>query len=148
MNILVIDDDMTRLNWFLDTLEPAGYDVRIADDVELALDQLSATVFDLAFFDHDLGEASTSMLKNRRYENLPGGDPNGSRLLGYAMQFYKRFHLPRHIWVHSANPVGAKNIAAKCNSAEIPYVISDYGEIIKDPEGFLAAVENFLNDDA
>jgi len=130
MHTLVIDDDPRRLRWLQDTLEKAGHAVRLASHPQAALDQFKETRFDLVFFDHDLGvvEGSRSV------------EMNGSRLLGEVLRS-SRYKRPRAIWVHSANPVGAENIASKCRSAEIRYCTGSYVNIIADPKGFLAAVE-------
>jgi CheY-like chemotaxis protein len=137
MQILVIEDDETRQRWLQDTLESGGHDVRLADTADAALDQFRETLFDLAFFDHDLGLADTWMLPRPTRKQL--GEPNGSRLLGVVLR-ERRYLIPKAIWVHSANPVGAENIASKCRSAEIPYHVEDYGTLIRDPEAFLKSV--------
>jgi len=139
MHILVIDDDPVRLRWFQDTLERAGHEVRLADHSEAALDQFKEARFDLAFFDHDLGLPTASRLD--RYP--AAAEVNGSRLLGVVLQFPKKYKTPRAIWIHSANPVGAENIASKCRSAEIRYCTGSYINLTKNPEGFLNTVATF-----
>jgi CheY-like chemotaxis protein len=133
MHTLVIDDDPLRLRWFQDTLERAGHEVRLADHAEAALDQFREVRFDLAFFDHDLGPPRS--LRNPV-------EMNGSRLLGAVLNA-KRYMTPLAVWVHSANPIGAENIASKCRSAGIRYCIGSYINLTKDPEGFLTAVATF-----
>jgi len=140
MQILVIEDDETRQRWLQDTLEKDGHDVRLADTADIALDQFRETQFDLAFFDHDLGQPPPRYGNRNLPTNLRFGDPNGSRILGEVLR-NKKFHIPKFVWVHSANPVGAENIVSKCRSAEIPCHAQDYGSLIRSPEVFLEAVK-------
>ena len=141
MQILVIEDDESRQRWLQDTLESGGHDVRLADTADAALDQFRETRFDLVFFDHDLGPSPQRHGYSRALpSHLRHGDPNGSRILGEVLRT-RKYRVPKVIWVHSANPVGAENIVSKCRSAGIPHHVEDYGSLIRDPEAFLEAIK-------
>jgi CheY-like chemotaxis protein len=140
MQILIIEDEEIRQRWMCDVLEKDGHDVRLADTANIALDQLHETAFDLVFFDHDLGEPDAFMLPMQTRRQM--GEPNGSRLLGMVLNSPRKYHRPKAVWVHSANPVGAENIASKCKSAQIPHRVEDYGTLSQSAELFLQNVTN------
>jgi CheY-like chemotaxis protein len=125
-SILLVEDDPQRAVWFTDALAPLGYDVRLATDAELALDQFRETVFDLVFCDHDLGYGM-----------------NGSQLL-YRVFSMVGYKTPLRVWVHSENPVGALNIAAKVASMDLPCFVAPFGRCLRDKSRFLADVQDFL----
>jgi CheY-like chemotaxis protein len=124
-NILVIDDDGGRLDWFQKVLEAMGHDLRLAVSANSALDQFRETAFDVAFFDHDLGLGM-----------------NGSQLAYRIFSSTKRFKVPRAVWIHTSNPVGAKNIAAKCQSAGVPHCVGAFHSL--EAKSFQAAVRTML----
>jgi CheY-like chemotaxis protein len=127
MQILVIDDTQSRLDWFQDVLEALGYDVRLASDADLALDQFRETVFDLAFFDHDMG---------------PG--MNGSQLAYHLLNNPEKFKIPKAVWIHTSNPVGVENIAAKFRSVGIPIRRRSFEACLQDKADFKDSVEALL----
>jgi CheY-like chemotaxis protein len=124
--ILVIDDRTKRLDWFQDILEGLGHAVRLAPNGEIAFDQLHETAFDLAFFDHDLGE-----------------EPNGSQIATRILHSAK-YHVPKAIWVHTSNTPGADNIASKFYSAGIHVYIESFEELSKHPDTFKAVLAAML----
>ena len=54
MNIFVFEDNFFRRMWFIDKY--VGDNVVCTDDMEVARENLSSTLFDLIFLDHDLGD--------------------------------------------------------------------------------------------
>lgn len=128
MNILVIDDEPVRARWFQDALEPAGHHVRVAPAPEDALAQMHEVEFDLVFFDHDLG---------RR-------DMNGSQLAFRIFSHPKKYKKPRAVWIHTSNPVGAQNIAAKCRSAEVKFGVGKFESFMEDPASLLTAITKLV----
>lgn len=128
MNILVIDDEPARARWFDDHLEPLGHTVRVAHTPEDALDQLHEGEFDLVFFDHDLGSR----------------DWNGSKIAYHVFMHPKKYNQPRAVWIHTSNPVGAENIAAKCRSAEVKFTIGKFESFMHDPKALFAAITRLV----
>lgn len=122
MKILVIDDDVTpRLTWFQEVLGSAGHEVWLAPCSSAALLFLRHLEFDLAFFDHDLGDDTVT------------GSDIASRIL-YSPEQYA---CPKVVWVHSANKNGADNIVSKFRSADVPVYQLDFGSITKNPDSLL-----------
>jgi hypothetical protein len=110
MEILVIDDQVTpRQSWFRRRLVGLG-SIASALTSAAAYDLLRARKFDVAFFDHDLGE-----------------EDSGSTIATRILMEPHIYHCPRAVWVHSVNPVGAENIASKFRSQNVPTVVSDFG---------------------
>lgn len=128
MDILVIDDEVSRTRWFQDTLEPAGHQLRLAHTPEDALDQLHELKFDLVFFDHDLGSKEW----------------NGSKLAYHVFMHPKRYMRPDAIWIHTSNPNGAENIAAKCRSAGVRFGIGAFESFMKQPNSLLKAIAELM----
>lgn len=125
-NILVVDDDSSRVDWFVHNLEKQ-YDVRVAIDAAAALDQLRETKFDLAFIDHDMG---------------PG--MNGSELAAYMIKNAKRFKLPYRVWLHSSNRSGASNMESKFVSAKVRCFVRAYDDLAKSDHYFMQTVQMIL----
>ena len=125
MRVLIIDVTADRIRWLQNSLEAMGHDVRTASDPKSALDQFRETCFDVAFFDHDLGV-----------------EPNGSRLATMVLES-RKCKKPKAVWIHTSNTVGAQNIASKFHSANIPYVIQPYNDVIRSPD-FRANVTKLL----
>jgi len=124
MNILIIDDEEYRQKWLTDVLEKAGFVTRSALNAAQALDQMQATKFDLAFFDHDLGN----------------GD-NGSQLATIVLT-HKKYKCPTAVWVHSQNWPGARNIASKFKSVRV--CVQSIDVCMSSPESFISAVKALL----
>lgn len=119
LDILVIDDDVVgfehveaRQTWFAKRLVALGHKVTAAHSSSEAYPLLRERRFDLAFFDHDLGEAAT-----------------GSTIAGQILYQPEEFKCPRAVWVHSHNPVGAANIESKFRSAGVPTRVLDYSTL-------------------
>lgn len=110
LDILVIDDEEVRHEWFRVALKRLGHTMTSAYRSVEALRLLRTHRYDLAFFDHDLvGEQAT-----------------GSTIAGAVLHNPESYQCPRAVWVHSANPVGALNIASKFRSASIPILVLDF----------------------
>jgi len=129
VNILIVEDDPVRADWFSDIFEPMGFDVRLAVDAAQALDQLRETTFDILFLDHDLGMGL-----------------NGSQLLFKVLCGPKTFRRPKHVWIHSENPVGVKNIAAKAQSAGLSCQADSFGACRINEQAFVLAVRTILHE--
>jgi len=117
LDILVIDDDVVapehiepRQTWFARRLSALGHKVTAAHSSSDAYGCLRERKFDLAFFDHDLGE-----------------DASGSTIAGRVLYQPDDYQCPRAVWVHSLNSIGAANIASKFQSAGVPTRVLDYG---------------------
>jgi CheY-like chemotaxis protein len=119
LDILVIDDDIEgfdaedpRQTWFAKSLARLGHTVTAAHSSSDAYRFLRERQFDLAFFDHDLGEPTT-----------------GSTIAGQILYQPEEYQCPRAVWVHSHNPVGAANIESKFKSAGVPTRVLDYSTL-------------------
>lgn len=128
-SLLVVDDDTMRADWFAKALSPLGHDVRLAFDAQLALDQLRETAFDIVFLDHDLGLGL-----------------NGSQLLYKVLCGPKSYNRPKHVWIHSENPIGVKNIASKAQSAGLSCQADSFGMCKDNEAAFILAVRVILNE--
>jgi 5'-nucleotidase len=114
-DILVIDDELDpRQAFFQERLQALGHRVTSALSSGPALDLLKTQRYDLAFFDHDLGESAT-----------------GSTIAGQILYHHEEYHCPRAVWVHSANPVGAENIASKFRSVGVPTRRMEFGLMLE-----------------
>jgi CheY-like chemotaxis protein len=128
--ILVIDDTLDRLSWFQQALKLAGnHEVSCAATSAEALSRFRETTFDLAFFDHDLGMLS---------------DLDGSQLAFHILNNPEEFKIPKHVWIHSQNPVGVRNIAAKFRSADVPTFVMSFHDCLLDKEDFKDSLRNIL----
>lgn len=120
LDILVIDDDVVGVDdlepprqlWFAERLAALGHTVTAAHSSAEACRLLRERSFDLAFFDHDLGE-----------------DATGSTIAGQILRQPEDYRCPSAVWVHSHNPIGAENIASKFRSAGVPTRVLDYGAL-------------------
>lgn len=54
MNILVLEDNISRVNYFIEKF--SGHNLVITENADEAIIYLEEYVFDLIFLDHDLGE--------------------------------------------------------------------------------------------
>lgn len=127
MNILIIDDEEYRQRWLTDVLEKAGFSTRSALNADQALEQMQATKFDLAFFDHDLG--MTSM--------------DGSRLATQVLT-HSKYKCPAAVWVHSQNWSGARNIASKFKSTDVRVCVQEISTCMASPESFIENVRALI----
>jgi len=134
LNILVIDDDVEafddiepRQTWFARRLSALGHNVTAAASSSEAYRLLHEHKFDLAFFDHDLGEAIT-----------------GSTIAGQILYEPEEYQCPRAILVHSHNPIGAANIESKFRSAGVPTRVLDYSTLKAAPFPLLGDIINEL----
>lgn len=110
LHILVIDDeDDQRLVWFRKTFGEMGHRVQTAQTAAAAMDLFREFKFDLAFFDHDLGETY-----------------GGSDIAGKVLNDPDTYQYPGAVWVHSMNPDGALNIASKFRSAGVPVIVERF----------------------
>src|SRR3954470_19303046 len=130
LDILVIDDEVlgfddidSRQQWFARRLSAFGYKVTAATSSSEAYRLLRERKFDLAFFDHDLGEEAT-----------------GSTIAGKILYQPDDYQCPRAVWVHSLNPIGAANIASKFNSAGVPTRVLDYSVLRVTPFNVFGAL--------
>lgn len=132
-DILVIDDEEDpRHVWFRTTLGALGHQVSSAYDADQALEQLATRKFDVAFFDHDLGNHSVS----------------GSAIAGHALNDPDTYHRPRSAWAHSMNYDGARNIASKFYSAGIPVTMESFAILqMSDAEHVQDALERLVPHD-
>lgn len=133
-DILVIDDDYDclvepRQQWFATRLATLGHHVTAAHSSAEAYRLLRERRFDVAFFDHDLGEPSTT----------------GSTVAGEILYHPEEYECPRAVWVHSHNPVGAANIESKFRSAGVPTRVVEFRELQAMPiELFSALIQELL----
>lgn len=121
LDVLVIDDEADpRQKWFRENLTGLGWKVASAHSSAEAYELLQARKFHLAFFDHDLGEEVT-----------------GSTIATRILMDPDTYKCPVAIWIHSANPVGAENIASKFRSARVPTRVCPFGELKSASHGTL-----------
>lgn len=114
LKVLVIDDEYDRQDWFLGTLQRTGLKMRITqahNDTE-AMIAFRDNKFDLAFFDHDLGQWSD----------------NGSIIAGKVRILHTEYNCPKAVIVHSMNYQGARNIASKFN--DIPTAVISFDTLM------------------
>jgi 5'-nucleotidase len=91
-----------------------GHQTKSALTAEAAFRLLARHHFDLVFFDHDLGDTL-----------------DGSAIAGQILYNPDDFHTPKAVWVHSSNPEGAKNIASKFRSADVPVMVEEFSTTIR-----------------
>lgn len=105
-SIIFIDDDKKRHKAFKDVVRVHTVDwlVHYVERSQLAIEMFRLTPYHIAFFDHDLGDASTL---------------NGSMLATEVLS-NPELCKPKRVIVHSSNPSGAANIVSKFRSEEIP----------------------------
>jgi CheY-like chemotaxis protein len=126
--ILVIDDTPIRLMWFQATLENPSCKVILASSADAALIWFKETTFDLVFFDHDLGFGM-----------------DGSQLAYHILSHPEEFKAPKAVWIHTCNPEGTTNIAAKFKSAGIRYYAEAYANCIEHKHDFKATAKALLD---
>ena len=105
---LIIDDMPERHKWLTQDYEINGYDIYNAytfDEAVALIEQLSPDTFDLITFDHDL---------NDRDEK--GNERTGATVARYMAENGLKCKEAR---IHSANPVGCKNIESILRSGEV-----------------------------
>ncbi len=96
MRVLVIEDNPFRIKKF--KRELIGFIVDYADNAHEGIILAKERKYDLIFLDHDLG--------NREY--VDSNDPNTGFQVAKAIK--GTLNESAFIVIHSANPVGAKNI--------------------------------------
>lgn len=97
MRILFIDDDYLRYLSFVKN--NPNQDITWVQTDTAAIQTLEHDLFDVIFFDHDLGENMTTM-----------------SIVDWMIQsedLHYKFDVMHHIFIHSANPVGANNLKFK-----------------------------------
>ena len=114
MKVLVLEDNKDRLNWFKETFSKC--ELYIAMTAEKAADAIMKWEFDLIFIDHDLAD-----------ETRTGYD--FAKLLAEEIRVGRITNDPS-IYIHSLNPVGAKNI----KSILVDAIICPFSELIKKSE--------------
>lgn len=96
MKVLILDDNPIRLSLFRSKL--IGHTVFTTMTSEEAIDALKSDDFDIVSLDHDLGgEQMVDSGKGTGYEVAEFLSKNPDRM-------------PKEIYIHSYNPVGAKNM--------------------------------------
>ena len=105
MNILVIDDDVARHEWF--TARYEKHRIAPATTVDEAKGIIEWDDYDVAFFDHDLGDGG-SMIELARWI------------------LEKGFLKHTKIIVHSMNSVGANNIVAELSYGGLDAIAFPY----------------------
>jgi len=129
MKILIIDDERHRHDFFTHVFNELYPDITIdhawnSFDAERAFRK---STYDVAFFDHDLGDDADTQ--------------NGSQIASTILNNPEFFSLPKSVWVHSSNTPGALNIASKFASCGIknramPFR-NEMCEFMKTPGAFL-----------
>jgi len=110
MKILVVEDDVYRLDWFRDKFKNQELSTVMTADEAITL--LSKSLdYEIIFLDHDLG--------GRVFVN------SSEHNTGFTVAMYlKNKDYKNRIIVHSLNPVGAKNIKNILPQAElVPYPV-------------------------
>ena len=104
MRVLILEDDKARQRAFKQSF--IGDIVEIAETASEVIRLLSSNTWDELYLDHDLGE-------EQMQESGPG--------TGYEAAKWLRDNpdrAPRHVFIHSYNPVGARNM-----KEQIPYAV-------------------------
>lgn len=96
MKILILEDDSTRWKEFMQNL--IGHNVTIVAQSKIAIEKLEKEDWDVCYFDHDLGgEVFVESGENTGYETAKWLEEHPDRQ-------------PKHIILHSFNPVGLENM--------------------------------------
>ena len=95
MNILILDDDLTRHELFKKNF--AHHNITSVETVDQAIKLLQTRIYDAVFLDHDLGGHS--------YVESGGAEPTGYDVAKWLSEHPE--HKPKSIYIHSMNPVGA-----------------------------------------
>jgi CheY-like chemotaxis protein len=98
--ILILEDDVKRLEKFAETFHNTGYTIYMTDEVHQCIEILQKHKVDLAYLDHDLG--GKVMVD-------PDKEPTGYHVAKWLEQNPDR--APRLVFVHSLNPQGSKSMA-------------------------------------
>ena len=104
MNILVLDDDPSRLRAFKFELGSRGHLVRTVINAPETIEALAHETFDVAFLDHDL--------RGVLYE--PSGPGTGYEVACWLEENPDR--CPPRVFVHSLNGPGAQRMVAAIGS--------------------------------
>ena len=117
LKVLVLEDNTERLKWFKDTF--FNYELSIAMTAETAGYAIMKNEFDLIFIDHDLADETSTGLDFAKVlaEEIEAGKVSNNL----------------SIYIHSLNPVGARNIKSVLEDATIiPFteLIKSKGELI------------------
>lgn len=110
---LIIDDEPYRHPILSKLVESLASDVDHAFAADSALKMMESVEYDLAFFDHDLGTAE-----------------DASWVAGQILWNRDTYLAPKSVIVHSMNLQGAKNIASKFTSANVPCEIVNFAEML------------------
>ena len=109
INILVVEDDDMRIQWF--KTEFAEFNLKVVKTAQAGISYVENEKFDIIFLDHDLGDRIF----------VSSEDPN----TGYqvAKAIVNSINSKTPIVVHSYNPVGVKNILSvlKDTAVSIPF---------------------------
>jgi len=98
MNIFILEDDVTRMQYFYKIFEKDN--VTWAKDAPEGLEAISNKKFDIIFLDHDLGgeQMVSSSHRNTGYT--------------VAKEIHNSINKDTRVVIHSFNPIGAANMAA------------------------------------
>lgn len=96
MKILILEDDVTRTNYFKKKL--IGHELTFTQFSKECIKLLSENLYDVLFLDHDLGGAI----------HVASGENTGYEVAQYLYKNTDR--KPEQIIIHSLNTVGARNI--------------------------------------
>lgn len=91
VNILILEDDIERQRQF--KMNFKNCNITFTDNANDAISELSQNEFEYLLLDHDLGCKS-----------------NGTGFDVAKWLFNNDFKKPKFIYIHSANPVGSKNM--------------------------------------
>ena len=103
LKVLVLEDNTERLKWFKDTF--FNYELSIAMTAETAGYAIMKNEFDLIFIDHDLADETSTGL-------------DFAKVLAEEIEAGRVSNDPS-IYIHSMNPIGAKNIKSVLKDATI-----------------------------
>lgn len=112
MKILVLEDDTSRLSYFMENFYK--HDLTLIENADSAIEYLSNQEFDCIFLDHDLGE----------------GNGFGADVASYLYSHPENPNNNVTIVIHTWNVPGAKAIKAKLPDAYImPFGSDDFYSI-------------------
>jgi len=120
MNILFLDDDQTRHN-YIKKLVPIEHYVCHVYTASECIEMLETKNWDMVFLDHDLGGQVF----------VDSGEGTGYQVAEWLEQNPER--QPAKMFIHSFNPVGARNMhncIPKAIIKPISIVYQEFGEII------------------
>ncbi len=101
MKILILDDDKFRHQQFIHNFScNSENDIIGVYTVDEAIKLLESNIYDIIFLDHDLGGAV--------YVDSDGEEPTGYTVAKWMVEHPER--IPKHVYIHSLNPVGAQRI--------------------------------------